>query len=111
MKKALFIFLEAIPVLIMIGLIPIVKNDYILALIYLFITVAWIFRAKVEDRSREVIVFFFGLIALTISESIFVSTGVEAFQRRTLFGIMPIWLPVLWGYGFVAIKRGLKILN
>jgi hypothetical protein len=24
---------------------------------------------------------------------------------------MPLWLPFLWGYGFVAIKRSIEILS
>jgi len=36
---------------------------------------------------------------------------VETFVRNSLFGLMPLWLPFLWGYGFVAIKRGIKILE
>ena len=48
---------------------------------------------------------------MILSEMIFISTGVEIFVRNTLFGLMPLWLPFLWGYGFVAIKRGIKILE
>lgn len=48
---------------------------------------------------------------MIISEFFFVSTGVETFVRNTLFGIMPIWLPFLWGYGFVDIKRAIQILD
>ena len=48
---------------------------------------------------------------MIISEAIFISTGVETFIRNSLFGLMPLWLPFLWGYCFVAMKRAIKILN
>ncbi len=107
MKKLNYIVSNFLPIVLMIALIPIIKNDYILAVIYLVVTIISLLLKK--DR-KEVLIFFLGLVILTISESIFISTGVETFQRRTLFGIMPIWLPVLWGYGFVAIKRGLEVI-
>jgi len=92
----------------MIGLIPVVGNDYWLALIYcLIITISfWI-----KYEKREYIIILFGLFIMIICEAIFLSTGVEVFNRNTLFGIMPIWLPLLWGYAFVAIKRGIKLLE
>ncbi|HRZ95458.1 MAG TPA: DUF2878 family protein [Candidatus Moranbacteria bacterium] len=109
MKNNIFkIFLNSIPILIMIGLIPVVGNDYWLALIYcLIITISfWI-----KYEKREYIIILFGLFIMIICEAIFLSTGVEVFNRNTLFGIMPIWLPLLWGYAFVAIKRGIKLLE
>lgn len=92
----------------MIGLIPVVGNDYWLALIYcLIIAVSfWI-----KHEKNEHIILIFGFFAMIVSEYIFVSTGVETFKRNTLFGLMPIWLPFLWGYAFVAIKRGVKLLE
>jgi hypothetical protein len=44
-------------------------------------------------------------------EYLFISTGVETFNRNSLFGIMPLWLPLLWAYAFVAIKRSVILLN
>ncbi len=95
------------PVLLMIGMIPLIANDYLLAAIDLIII---FFSLSIKRYPRDFIVLVFGFTVLTISEWIFVSTGVETFTRRTLFGIMPIWLPVLWGYAFVAIKRAVLIL-
>ncbi len=45
------------------------------------------------------------------SEYFFISTGVETFIRNSLFGVMPLWLPILWGYGFIAIRRGVEALT
>jgi len=109
MKNNIFkIFLNAIPILIMIGLIPVIRNDYWLALVYcLIIIISFI----VKYERNEYIVLFFGFFIMIISEYIFVSTGVETFVRNTLFGLMPIWLPLLWGYAFVALKRAVKLLE
>lgn len=108
MKKSIEIFLNAIPVLIMIGLIPVIQNDYYLALAYLgIIAVAFGMR----HTRNDFFVFIFGLVIMIFSEWLFVSTGVETFTRNSLFGLMPIWLPLLWGYGFVAIKRTIEVLN
>ncbi len=59
---------------------------------------------------NDVLIFVFGFVIMIISEYLFISTGVETFTRHTLFGLMPLWLPFLWGYGFVAIKRSVELL-
>lgn len=102
------IFLETIPIIVMVSLIPIILNDFILLGLYLTI-IAVAFLLKYEKN--EWIFFLFGLIIMTVSEYGFINTGVEIFQRNSLFGIMPIWLPFLWAYGFIAIARAGKILN
>ncbi len=48
---------------------------------------------------------------MIISEYLFIKTGVETFTRNSLFGLMPLWLPFLWAYAFVVIKRAIKILD
>jgi hypothetical protein len=102
------IILNALPVALMIGLIPAVSDDYRLALVYVLITAtAFIIRREEHDF----LAYVFGLIVITASEYFFIQTGVETFVRRSLFGIMPVWLPLLWAYAFVAIKRSLRILD
>ncbi len=91
----------------MVGLIPIIKNDYLLALADVAIV---IISLSLHREAKDLKIFLFGLIALTISETIFVSTGIESFIRTSLFDLMPIWLPILWGYGFIAIKRAVLII-
>lgn len=108
MQKSLRIFLNALPVLAMVGLIPLIRDDFFLAGIYIAI-IAAAFAARRERNDG--IVFIFGLFAMTLSEYLFISTGVETFERHSLFGLMPIWLPLLWAYGFVAIKRAARILD
>jgi hypothetical protein len=108
MNKIFRIALNAIPVLLMIGLIPIVANDYILTLLYGVIIVA---ALMVWRSPNDLLIFAFGFVVMIVSEYLFISTGVETFNRTTLLGIMPLWLPFLWGYGFVAIRRSIVILG
>ncbi len=108
MTKSLSIVLNALPVLAMIALIPLVSDDYALTLLYVAIIAAAMYTKR-EVNDMLVLVFGFGI--MTVSETLFISTGVETFTRRSLFGLMPLWLPLLWAYGFVAIKRSVKILD
>ncbi len=108
MKKIKKILTNALPILLMIGLIPVVLNDYWLTAIYIcIILVALIVKKEKNDLS----IFVFGFFIMIISEYLFVSTGVETFQRNSLFGLMPLWLPLLWGYGFIVIKRAVIVLD
>lgn len=108
MDKLLQIFLNTIPVLIMIGLISFVLNDYFLTIIYIGIIFVSFLLKKTKN---DLLVFIFGFAIMTIFEYLFISTGVETFNRNTLFGLMPLWLPFLWAYGFIAIKRSIEIIN
>jgi hypothetical protein len=92
----------------MIGLIPFVQNDYLLTLFYILIILVSFF---VEREKHDLKVFIFGFLIMIISETFFINTGVEVFVRQSLFGTMPLWLPFLWGYGFVAISRSVKIIS
>jgi hypothetical protein len=102
------VFINTIPVLLMIGLIPLIQNDYLLSIFYILIIGAS-FLIKLERK--DLIVFSFGFLVMIVSEYLFISTGVEVFIRNSLFGLMPLWLPFLWGYGFVVIKRSVRILE
>ncbi len=92
----------------MLALIPIIKDDYNLLLVYVVI-IALSFYGKREKN--DFIVFVFGFVVMTIFERLFVYTGVETFQRNSLLGVMPLWLPLLWAYGFVAIKRSINAID
>lgn len=107
-EKILQICLNAIPIVVMIAIIPVFKNDYVLAGIYvLIIAISFVIKYKKKDY----LFLSCGFIIMMISEFYFISTGVETFNRDSLFGAMPIWLPVLWAYGFVAMKRVIVILD
>ena len=108
MNKTYQIFLNAIPILLMIGLIPFISSDYLLTFLYIVI----IFIALTLERTQnDLLILAFGFVIMIASEYLFINTGVETFNRNTLFGLMPLWLPFLWGYGFVAIKRLIEILE
>lgn len=108
MNKILSIFINSVPILIMIGSIPFVRSDYILTCVFLIImTISFL----VKREKGDALFFIFGFVIMTISEYLFISTGVEIFLRNSLFGLMPLWLPFLWAYGFVAIARSVKILG
>lgn len=106
--KIVKIFVNVVPVLIMIGLIPFVQNDYVLTLLYVVIIAVALF---VKYEKREWIFLLVGFFGMMVSEYIFTSTGVEIFVRDSLFGLIPIWLPFLWAYGFVAMKRAINTME
>lgn len=107
-NKAKFLLLNFIPIILMIGLIPIIKNDLLLTWIYLFIIFISFF---IKYNKKEYIFFIFWFFIMIISESLFISTWVETFNRNSLFWLMPLWLPFLWAYSFVAMKRAINIIE
>lgn len=108
MKKVRGIILNALPILVMIWLIPLVSNDYVLSVLFLLIIVV---SLATHRKPLDLTALIAGAILMTLAEYLFVSTGVETFTRNSLFGIMPLWLPILWAYGFVAIKRIVYVLG
>ncbi len=109
MKQKIFhIFLNTLPVLVMIGLIPVISNDYLLMIAYAIIIIAALY---IKHERSDFIIFILGFCFMIGSEYLFISTGVETFVRNSLFGLMPLWLPFLWGYGFIAIKRTVEIIK
>jgi hypothetical protein len=108
MNKVFPIIFNAIPVLIMILLIPFIKNDYVLTGVYIAIIAISFF---IRYEKKDYLFLTFGFFIMIISEYLFISTGVETFVRNSLFGLMPLWLPFLWAYAFVAMKRSIIILK
>jgi len=92
----------------MIGLIPFVQNDYVLTAVYVGVIIV---ALTIKRTPNDLLILIFGFVIMVISETLFISSGVETFNRNTLFGLMPLWLPFLWAYGFVAIKRSIEVLN
>ncbi|HLD06390.1 MAG TPA: hypothetical protein VJC16_02550 [Candidatus Nanoarchaeia archaeon] len=92
----------------MIAVIPFISNDYLLALAYVgIIAVAF----AVSYERKDGLIFLFGLIMMALVEYLFIRTGVEIFLRNSLFGVMPVWLPLLWAYAFVAIRRAINVME
>lgn len=108
MKKIRGIALNALPILLMIGLIPLVANDYLLSFLFILII---IISLTIHRAPLDLTALILGAVLMTPAEYLFVSTGVETFTRNSLLGVMPLWLPILWAYGFVAMKRITYILG
>lgn len=109
MQKSLKIFSNALPIILMIGLIPLVLDDYVLAIVY--VVIISISLKYISAKKSDFTVLALGFFIMIIFEYFFISTGVETFTRNSLFGLMPLWLPFLWAYGFVAIKRSVAIIE
>ena len=91
----------------MIGLIPFIENDFVLTAVDIVIIIG----SLLMKRERgDFLIMATGFFAMIISESFFITTGVETFNRHSLFGLMPLWLPFLWAYAFVVMRRSLAIL-
>jgi len=108
MNKVLKIILNSIPVVLMIVLIPFVSNDYLLSGIFVVVIAA---SLLIKYERKDYLFLIFGFLIMIIVEYLFTSTGVETFDRNSLFGVMPVWLPILWAYSFVAMKRAINILK
>jgi hypothetical protein len=107
-EKVLAIFLSIVPIILMIGIIPLFENDYFLVGVYVAI-IATAFVIKYERK--DYLFFVVGFFLMLFFEYFFVMTRVETFVRNGLFGLMPVWLPVLWAYSFVAMRRVVTILD
>ena len=108
MKIIPALFKSFLPIIFMIVLIPFIVNDYLLLGTYLAITFIYLYFYKIKN---DFLVYIIGLVAMTGFETIFILTGVENFNRNSLFGIMPIWLPFLWAFAFVIMRRSLKLFD
>ena len=92
----------------MVGLIYVVPNDYALTAIYIGIIAILLVRKR---KRNDLTTLILGLAIMTFFEYLFISTGVEKFSHTTFLNTMPLWLPFLWAYGFVAIKRSVEVLD
>jgi len=107
-RKWAILISYSLPIIPMIALISLIADDYLLAIIYAGCIVA-LYRYMHEPH--DVLALAFGFVGITIAEYLFVMTGVETFTRQTLLGVMPIWLPFLWAYAFLTIKRSLEVIG
>ena len=109
--KILVVFrvaMSMLPVFVMIALIPLIRNDVALTGVYLlFILVTLAMRLD----KRDVVFLATGLVVPTIGELLFVATGAEIFTRDSLIFGIPIWLPLLWGYVFIMMRRGVSAID
>ena len=103
MNKLSKVFIETLPILFGILLSYLFwQNNILLFIIYLVLTLGLIYFHK--DKA-EFVIFAYGILIGAIVEVIGTQiSGYQSFTKPDLGGI-PMWLPVVWGYGFVAMKR------
>ena len=103
MTKFSKVFVETLPILFGILLSYLFwQNNLLLFIFYLFLTLLLIYFHK--DKA-EYFIFVYGILVGIVVEVI--GTQISGYQSFTKpdFGGIPIWLPIAWGYGFVAMKR------
>ena len=86
----------------MIVLIPFIKNDISLTGIYIVLIAGFLIA---KNEKADILFLLVGLFGLMGGEYLFISMGVETFSRKTLLGVMPLWLPFLWVFIFLSMKR------
>ena len=103
MSKIVKIFIETLPILFGILFSYLFwQNNFLLLAIYLILSVVLIFW---RGDNSEFAIFAYGIIIGGIVEIIGTEvSGYQSFSNPNFLGI-PIWLPIVWGYGFVAMKR------
>lgn len=103
MDKFSKIFLETLPIVLGIFLSYLLwQNTVLLFLVYLTFTLGLIYLHK--DKT-EFIIFAYGILIGILVEVVGTKvSGYQSFTKPDFLGI-PIWLPIVWGYGFIAMKR------
>ena len=103
MSRLSKVIIETLPILFGILLSYLFwQNNVLLFIIYLVLTLGLIYFHK--DKT-EFSIFAYGILIGAIVEVI--GTQISGYQSFTKpdFGGIPMWLPIVWGYGFVAMKR------
>lgn len=97
------VFVETLPILFGILLSYLFwRNNFLLFVIYLALTLVLIYF---HGDKTEFVIFAYGILIGAIVEVIGTQvSGYQSFAKPDLGGI-PLWLPIAWGYGFVAMKR------
>lgn len=96
-------FVETLPILFGILLSHLFwQNNVLLFIIYFVLTLGLIY---VHKDKTELIIFAYGAVIGAIVEII--GTRVSGYQSfiKPDFGGIPMWLPIVWGYGFIAMER------
>lgn len=98
-KEAVIQLLQLIAVFVV---LTFTRNEIIFTLV---IAALLLVNFKIKYNKNEWGLFFIGCLAGFIIE---IALGkiyrMQYWQQDSLFGV-PVWLPLLWGYGFVFIRR------
>ena len=98
------LFYILLPVWVMIATLFVTTNDYLITAFYALMGLAALING---NDKKEWGLYLLGFVLLSACELFFVSTGVETFNRKALIAGMPIWLPFLWAYAFILMRRAL----
>lgn len=103
MSKLPKVFLETLPILFGILLSYLFwQNNVLLFAVYLVLSLGLMYFHR--DKN-ELMIFIYGIIIGAIVEVTGTKvSGYQSFTNPDVGGI-PLWLPIAWGYGFVAMKR------
>ena len=103
MNKIAKVFIETLPILFGILFSYLFwQNSFLLFAIYIILSVVLILW---RGDNSEFTIFIYGIIIGGLVEVIGTQvSGYQSFAEPDFLGI-PIWLPIVWGYGFVAMKR------
>jgi hypothetical protein len=83
-------------------------NNLLLAVLYVLAIVVFL---KIEYHRGDIHALIIGCIVGFAVEAIGTSVaGYQSFANPDFFGI-PMWLPIVWGYGFLFMKRVGVIIN
>ena len=84
MRKAGKIFIQALPILLMIALIPYVENDYLLTAIYAGIILVALFLKRTH---HDILIFCVGFVGMIVSEYFFVLSGYHSSGGTVLWSL------------------------
>ena len=100
--KSKNIIVQFIPLLIAFALEPLVQNEIAYAVVLLVMLLA---AFKIEYHKHEWSLFALGvIIGLVLEVGMGQVYRLQYWEQDSLFGV-PYWLPILWGIGFVYIRR------
>lgn len=102
MKKIKPIIKELIPFSIAILLSSFLRNEIIVTIIFAAIVLT-LFLTRYEKK--EISIFIFGFLTGSFIEIWGQLVGFFQWQTFNSFLIIPLWLPISWGYSFVVIRR------
>jgi hypothetical protein len=99
---------SALPIIAVIALVPLVRDDLLLTGIYI---VCIIVALALRQDKKDLVFLSVGFVGSAIGELLFIATGVEIFTRDVLIWGMPVWLPFMWGYIFIMMRRAALALE
>ncbi len=101
-KKNSEIFLDIIFLFLMVFSIAIIKNEFFITLSTLILILIF-FKIKYYDNELRLLIIgvFVGVVLELGGDLIY---KLQYWNNASFFGI-PVWLPIIWGFGFVIIRR------